>query len=180
VTGIPRDAYTAAANAIVETADATLGADAVQLAAAVLAAVQPYFASERAAAAAAETERIRRLAVEVGATFRSTYSFTEGRSKILRFADYLEDVPAARQDADVQARPAASDGRAETGSFADTMFPPAVREQLAASAAAFRCPNDPPCQHGGLVHEFDHPVPRCVEDDCPCGAAASPEGSTGR
>lgn len=57
------------------------------------------------------------------------------------------------------------------GSFAADMLPPDVREQLAASAAAVRCPNDPPCEHGGLVHEFDHDVPRCVADDCPCGAA---------
>lgn len=77
-----------------------------------------------------------------------------------------------RQDVDAQALAAAEP---PPGSFAADMLPPDVRERLAASAAAFRCPNDPPCAHPGLLHDIEDyadPRPRCCADGCPCGAAA--------
>ena len=47
-------------------------------------------------AAAAERERCADLARQVHATFTSSYSFTEGRTKTLPFADYLlADEPSA-------------------------------------------------------------------------------------
>jgi len=57
VTAIPRDAYGAAAQAIMENADATLTANAVQLGAAILTAVAPYFAAGRGPVLALGTDR---------------------------------------------------------------------------------------------------------------------------
>jgi hypothetical protein len=54
------------------------------------AAVQAVAATIRAE----ERERLAQLATEVGATYRSTYSFTEGQSKVLRFADLIREDPA--------------------------------------------------------------------------------------
>jgi hypothetical protein len=44
------------------------------------------------AVAETERERLAQLAEEVGATFRSTYSFEERRSKILKFADLIREA----------------------------------------------------------------------------------------
>lgn len=38
--------------------------------------------------------------------------------------------------------------------------------------SAFRCPNDPPCEHLGLLHdiyELGDPYPTCCTDGCRCG-----------
>jgi hypothetical protein len=37
----------------------------------------------------------------------------------------------------------------------------------------WRCPNEPPCPHGGLVHDvydLEDEVPRCCAEGCMCGA----------
>jgi hypothetical protein len=37
----------------------------------------------------------------------------------------------------------------------------------------WKCPNEPPCPHGGVVHDvhnLEDQVPRCCVEDCPCGA----------
>src|SRR4030095_17221873 len=39
----------------------------------------------------------------------------------------------------------------------------------------WRCPNDPPCTHGAVLHDIterDDPSPRCCVDGCDCGAVA--------
>jgi hypothetical protein len=36
----------------------------------------------------------------------------------------------------------------------------------------WRCPNDPPCPHGGMVHDIydlEDTVPRCCAEGCDCG-----------
>ena len=36
----------------------------------------------------------------------------------------------------------------------------------------WRCPNDPPCPHGAIVHDIyddEDLVPRCCADGCDCG-----------
>lgn len=39
----------------------------------------------------------------------------------------------------------------------------------------WKCPNDPPCPHGAVLHdvdELDDPLPRCCAEGCDCGASA--------
>jgi hypothetical protein len=36
----------------------------------------------------------------------------------------------------------------------------------------WRCPNDPPCPHGGVLHDIydlEDTVPRCCAEGCDCG-----------
>jgi hypothetical protein len=36
----------------------------------------------------------------------------------------------------------------------------------------WRCPNDPPCPHAGIIHDIhdaEDLVPRCCAEDCDCG-----------
>ena len=58
--------------------------------------------------------------------------------------------------------------------FLDAMIPAHVQEELRRSIPP--CPNQPPCEHNGLVHEiddWDDPSPRCCMDGCGCGAPSA-------
>jgi hypothetical protein len=68
-------------------------------------------------------------------------------------------------------------GTGPAPSFADAMFPAAVRDNLRRQGLAIPCPNSPPCGHSGLLHDvqdWDDTLPRCCSDGCLCGAAPVP------
>jgi hypothetical protein len=42
----------------------------------------------------------------------------------------------------------------------------------------FTCPNEPPCEHSGLLHDIwtlEEPLPTCCVEGCKCGRAAAEE-----
>ena len=59
-------------------------------------------------------------------------------------------------------------------SFLDAMFSPEAQREILSAIPP--CPNEPPCEHDGLVHDIEDygdPLPRCCVDGCRCGAATT-------
>jgi len=59
-------------------------------------------------------------------------------------------------------------------SFLDAMFTPEAQREILSAVPP--CPNEPPCEHDGLVHDiedYSDPLPRCCVDGCGCGVKAS-------
>jgi hypothetical protein len=47
-------------------------------------------------------------------------------------------------------------------------------DQMLRPSDWWRCPNDPPCDHGAILHDInerDDPSPRCCVDGCDCGGS---------